>query len=322
MARKPTDTELDEHVVTDTDNELANISREYTALTHEIDERFGDIIPYQRDRVIQETRFLLNQSAEAMLEAGKRLIQLKEHEPHGSYLEALEMIGVDRFAAAKMMKAALKFSNVRSNAHLMSFGKTKLIELAVLDDEEIQELSEGGTVRGVQPDEISCMSVRELRAALRKAKSDRDKEIAELRESLEAKSKLIAAKNEKIDELSTKLDKRQYAEPEDNTSRYVLDLQNEALAIAVKIQTSLMARIVAVLDAHEAERQEHARLLVAQALGQIVSMARTVGKDVDVLPTEDAPSIFREAAGDDDREIWAKINADLAEQNAQAGTVN
>ncbi|HYE35489.1 hypothetical protein [Methylocaldum sp.] len=322
MSRKPTETELDEHVVTDAGNELAHVSREYTALTHEIDERFGDIIPYQRDRVIQETRFYLAQSAETLLEAGRRLVQLKEHEPHGDWLNTLDQIGIHPRAAQRLMAAAVKLANTTLVSRLKSPSKTKLIELATLDDDEIQELGEGGTVRGLKLDEIDRMSPTELRAALRKAKTDNQKQLADLKGDLDAKAKLIAAKNEKIDELSTKLDKRQYAEPEDHTSRYVLDLQNEALAIAVKIQTGLMARIVAVLDVHTPEQQEHARLLVAQALGQIVSMARMVGKDVDVLPAEDGVSLFREAAGDDDREIWAKINADLAEQNAQAGTVN
>ncbi|EEV5586337.1 DUF3102 domain-containing protein, partial [Escherichia coli] len=45
----------------------------------EIMQLFGDGLPYERDRVVHEARFYMAQSAEAMLEAGKRLILLKEN---------------------------------------------------------------------------------------------------------------------------------------------------------------------------------------------------------------------------------------------------
>jgi hypothetical protein len=45
----------------------------------EVAERFGDGLAYERERVVHEARFFMSQSAEAMLEAGKRLIQLKEN---------------------------------------------------------------------------------------------------------------------------------------------------------------------------------------------------------------------------------------------------
>lgn len=43
----------------------------------EIMQQFGDGLPYERDRIVHETRFYMAQSAEAMLEAGKRLVILK-----------------------------------------------------------------------------------------------------------------------------------------------------------------------------------------------------------------------------------------------------
>ncbi|EMV2347391.1 DUF3102 domain-containing protein, partial [Escherichia coli] len=56
----------------------------------EIMQQFGDGLPYERDRVVHEARFYMAQSAEAMLEAGKRLIILKENEPHGEFIKILE----------------------------------------------------------------------------------------------------------------------------------------------------------------------------------------------------------------------------------------
>ena len=45
-----------------------------------------------------------------------------------------------------------------------------LLAMVVLEDDEIQELNDGGSVRGVTLDEIDRMSARELREALRKEK--------------------------------------------------------------------------------------------------------------------------------------------------------
>ena len=56
----------------------------------EIMQQFGDGLPYERDRIVHETRFYMAQSAEAMLEAGKRLVILKENEPHGDFINILE----------------------------------------------------------------------------------------------------------------------------------------------------------------------------------------------------------------------------------------
>lgn len=56
----------------------------------EIMQQFGDGLPYERDRIVHETRFYMAQSAEAMLEAGKRLVILKENEPHGEFINILE----------------------------------------------------------------------------------------------------------------------------------------------------------------------------------------------------------------------------------------
>ncbi|UZR27460.1 hypothetical protein [Methylococcus mesophilus] len=121
----------------------------------ETDRQYGDILPYQLDRVTQEIRFLLNQSAEAMLEAGRRLIQIKDREPRGEFMDAVQKIGIDQFVASKLIRAARKFSNLRSNANLMALGKTKLIELAVLDEDEIDELANDQEVRGL----VTCSPI-------------------------------------------------------------------------------------------------------------------------------------------------------------------
>lgn len=55
--------------------------------------------------------------------------------------------------------------------------QTKFLELLVLDDDEIQVLEDSGKVRGIELDTIECMSVSELRAALRNERESTQKQI-------------------------------------------------------------------------------------------------------------------------------------------------
>src|SRR5690606_18732096 len=126
---------------------------------------------------------------------GSRLLLLKEQCEHGDFMERVERLDIAPRMAQKFMQVSLKFANAPSTAHLQKLGKTKLIELLALDDEEVKELEYAGSVRGIALDEIDRMSCSELRKQLRDAKA-KD----------EAKDKLLAKKNGEIDQLHTKLD--------------------------------------------------------------------------------------------------------------------
>jgi len=184
----------------DLEETIATSTQQMAEHTTQIMNTFGDGLVYERNRIVGEARFFMAQSADAMLEAGKRLIVLKENEPHGEFAEILvSQLGIETRIAQKMMQAALKFlspklgSNAKSISHL---GKTKLYDLMLLDDDSIVELTEGGTVAGLTLDKIESMSCGELRKALREA-----------REDITAKNEVIADKSGKIDELSTSLRK-------------------------------------------------------------------------------------------------------------------
>ncbi|KFK92749.1 MULTISPECIES: DUF3102 domain-containing protein [unclassified Serratia (in: enterobacteria)] len=156
--------------------------------------QFGDGLPYERERIVHEARFYMAQSAEAMLEAGKRLIILKENEPHGDFsLIITEQLGMAERTARLMMQAAVKYHSPQLESKrqaLAVLGKTKLFELMTEDDEELAELADGGTIAGMTLDDIDRMTSRELKAALR-----------ETREDLDAKRRTVAEKDEKINEL-------------------------------------------------------------------------------------------------------------------------
>lgn len=215
-------------------DDLREIDGRTTSLV-EIDFRFGDGTAYDRLRVVQETRFFMAQSAEAMLEAGKRLILLKEHEPHGEFVEIAEnQLNLELRSAERMMKAALKYMSPKlasKSTALSTLGKTKLFELMSQDDEALAALTEGGTVAGLSLDAIDRMTTRELRAALRAANEEK-----------EAKDRLLAEKNTRLDELQSRpLASRTW----DDTAKALIE-ESDALFVILQEQ---LARLMVVQQA-------------------------------------------------------------------------
>lgn len=145
-----------------------------------------------------EIRFYQRRSVEAVLELGKRLLLLKELTQHGEFTKRIEGLGMGADLSRRIMAATLKFSKRESNRVLEAAGtQSKLLELVVLDDAEIEALESGESVRGVTLDKIETMSVRELKAALRESKAD-----------LEASREAVARRDEKVRSLEEELNKK------------------------------------------------------------------------------------------------------------------
>lgn len=138
-----------------------------------------------------EVRFYQQRTVESCMEIGKRLLLIKEQTPHGEFNKRIEILNFTPRMAQKFMSAVLKFSKTNSNSLLQKAGnQTKLLELVMLDDDEIELIEQGGSIGDVSLDTIETMSVRELKKALRDAKSD-----------IEAKEQVIKTKDQKANEL-------------------------------------------------------------------------------------------------------------------------
>ena len=159
-----------------------------------IDRKFGGLVEYQIDRVVSEAAFFLNQGSESFFEAGKRLLLLKEHEQHGDFLKALDRIGIDDRAARKLMTVAARFADTKA---LSALPRTKLFELAILDDEGLAELDRGGTASGLTFDDVDRMGVRELRESLRREREAHAEDNDNNEKLLEKKDKKINALDKK-----------------------------------------------------------------------------------------------------------------------------
>ncbi|WP_406850639.1 hypothetical protein WH390_02195 [Candidatus Arsenophonus nilaparvatae] len=301
----------------------------------EVMARFGDGLPYERERIVHEARFYMAQSAEAMLEAGKRLIILKENEPHGEFTKILEKdLGLIPQTARRMMQASLKFLGngieAPKRATLGVLGKAKLYELLTENDEDLDVLAEGGTIAGLTLDDVDRMSVRELRAALRKDESalkrsqqlvaEKEKQLQQLSQQLAGKTSTAATSDEQAP-----LDTQQWVTL---TLEGVGDrLKSERLRLGLSQEIFAERCGVKKLTQYNYEKSERhpdaAYLVSAKALGVDVNYLITGERSdeasaLDVVRDEEEATLlttFRHIPGET-REVAQRTLAAMAEKKA------
>ncbi|WGM00983.1 DUF3102 domain-containing protein [Arsenophonus nasoniae] len=217
-------------------------------------DKYGEGLPYERERIVHEARFYMAQSAEAMLEAGKRLIIIKENEPYGEFTKIVtEQLGLADRTARLIMQAAIKYTSPRLESQRQTFaglGKAKLFELMTQGDEDLAELAEGGTIAGLTLDEVDRMSVRELKEKLR-----------ETRDSLEASRRLANEKDQKINELS---ENRLLTQHRPLGEEGIRQLREEIGLVGFDVKAMLMGRFregLEKLHSHSGDITSHADYL-------------------------------------------------------------
>lgn len=261
MPRKPSpEAPAAKATTRDTEIEAAHDAADQrSVMLAEIQQKFGDGVEYDRNRVMTEAQFFFKQGNEAAFALGKRLILLKEHEGHGFFIKALDTIEMDRMAAWRLMTNTAKFSNVTPMLHLP---QTKLLALSFMDDAEIDALAKGGTVAGLELDEIECMSVRELKAALRKEKEER-----------EADQEILAQKQAKIDKLERSKLKKQPFDEDLELGTTALKKQADICEKSLRAMFEVLEKISGVLpnvpEDQAATVSEQVLLQVNRALGKV-----------------------------------------------------
>lgn len=128
------------------------------------------------DTLTTEILMLKQQTAQNIIEIGKRLTQVKDSLGHGEWLPWLEQkVQFNRVTAWKFMKAAKEFSNVSAIKHLDSTKVLALLDLPSEDREEFtstsHELPSGETKT------VDEMTTRELQAAI-KAKKEAEQKLS------------------------------------------------------------------------------------------------------------------------------------------------
>ena len=254
---------------------------EQAAMLHssEVMRLWADGEVYDEKVFIERGRLKFREAQEAFFEFGRVLVVLKEHMPHGKFQETVKReFNIAPQSARRMIQATVKFCSpqlLKAQPKLLTLGKSKLFELMTEDDEDLQELADGGSVNGITLDDVDRMTIKELRAALR-----------ESRDTAEAKDKIIADKNKKVDELAEKLAKKQTGKepsPEDVGSE--LTMQLSSLEVAARSDLSRFAEVFEQMLAHgEANGYDHRPQMVA-AINQIIRDAETL-RERFTLPQE------------------------------------
>lgn len=212
MARRPANTENESTAVAETEatglTAAAAAATQLAIIDHERTEKVralattlhytGPIHPDALEAVAIEAQRHIHAGLFAL---GTSLILLRESCEHGDFLDRLDRIGVEPRVAQKSMQLARKFSNAPMSAHLENLGKSRLLELIVLDDEQIEELTTTGQTGELALDDLATMSIKDLRNTIRSLRGD-----------VEAKDAVLAKTNEKLTKLQVQLKKKVVAD--------------------------------------------------------------------------------------------------------------
>ena len=261
-------------------------------------EQWGNGETYNEERWIERGRQAVRQTMEGMFELGRALIILKEHTEHGRFMEIVKsQFGIGHAETARLMSATQRFATPqmqKAAPKLMDLGKSKLLELLVEEDVTLVGFAEGEEVNGMTLDDVDRMTVRELRVALR-----------ESRETAEAKDKVIADKNKKVDELAEKLAKKQKGAKEPKAEDVGSDLlmMLSSLEVSIRSQVSRLKELFDQLNAHrEAHGINHTAKMVG-TLNQIILDCETLRENYALpteAPTDDVPEWLADVGNTED----------------------
>lgn len=162
-----------------------------------------ELTEFNIEKTTAEILILKDQTAQNIIEIGKRLIKVKENLEHGEFTEWLKQkVDISHRTANNFMKVATTFSNSQAIANL---GSTKLFLLAGLEEEERQEV--------MQENNVEEMTTRELEQVIKEKKQIKEQLEAEQDYSSELQE-AIKQKEEKIRELQIEIEKIQIPEKE------------------------------------------------------------------------------------------------------------
>lgn len=219
--------------------------------------------------------------ANGWLRIGLRLLAIKEHEPHGVFQQVVDKrLGMHPRTAQRFMLVAVRFAGRRlggKSDNVSHLPYSKLLELAALEDDDLDSLEEGKTVQGLTLDKIDQMSTRELRDALRK--KDQDIEAKDSR--AEKRERELERKTAEIARLKRQSLK---ADPDQLTTDLRRELTGEAIGIEALIVadgkdvSSLRTRIAALVDHGEATGEDQ-RVYIAGICAQLERCLHLVRSD-------------------------------------------
>ena len=283
--------------VRDGEHTLVEAQLQHNAAVRAVALRVGYQLPADAadpDLIQRDIAANMRRSVEACLEVGRGLMVLKEACQHGEFSARLDVLGIDTRVAQRFMQSAVKFSNAASTPLLKAArNQTKLFEMLVLDDEQIEELELTGQTGELKLDDVATMSVKELRKKLR-----------ELKAEVEAAEERIAVRGQQRDEAEEQARGFKKLLPDGKVDALMAEAtkqMNDALAaINGKFRQALLA--LEALDQGEAGIKDY-RPMAAGLVGQLQQSITTIRDEfllVDII-------------GDGTPE-WMRATADLGDE--------
>lgn len=248
-------------------NSLALAHREADTRARAVAVQLGYQLPADStdpDLIQRDIAANMRRSVEACLEVGKGLRVLREATPHGHFMSRVEALGIEASVARRFMDAAVKFSK-RAAPHVLAAAgnQSKLFELLVLDDEQLEELELTGQTGELALDDVATMSMKELRTAVR-----------ELRGEEAASKALLEKKNAKIDALSRRIKRQTPDEALKDLQAEATSLMNDALGC---IRGNLRQAILAVRNHGDEDHTPFLAGLLGQVQADLVALREEFG---------------------------------------------
>ncbi|MEO1819271.1 hypothetical protein [Pseudomonas sp.] len=217
-------------------NQMAVLNAEQESRVRAVAEQLGYALPADctsPELIQRDIASNMRRSVEACLEIGRGLRVLKEACPHGEFINRLDSLSMDYSVAKRFMQAASKFAIGATSRQITEVigSQSKLFEMLVLDDEQIEELELTGQTGELTLDDVATMSVKELRKALREA-----------RDNLQAKDRVLTARNDKLSELEHQLAKQPKViviKPDEEAAK----LRKEVVTTTYELETQLQGTL-------------------------------------------------------------------------------
>jgi hypothetical protein len=160
-------------------------------------ENMQELTEFNIEKTTAEILILKDQTAQNIIEIGRRLIEVKERLEHGEYLKWLkEKVDFTERTAQRFVKVATVFSNTTPVSHL---GTRKLLALAGLDEEDRQEV--------MKENKVKDMTTRELERVVKEKKEikkqlEEEQELSnDLQEEIKEKEKQIKTLQNEIENI-------------------------------------------------------------------------------------------------------------------------
>ncbi|WP_018651577.1 DUF3102 domain-containing protein [Actinobacillus capsulatus] len=292
-----------------TENSTALSTENYVRHSMAIMQKWGNGEVFDKKLFVDRGKHCQQAMTGQMLEFGRVLIILKEHLAHGEFTETVQTeFGITRSTASRFMQATIKFCGdglQDTTPKLVQLGKSKLLELMAQDDDDLKELAEGGTIANLTLDEVDRMSVQELRKALRNAKAEK-----------EAMGKVLANKDNKINELDMELAKKKKDIETRSPDRKGGDLRKEVSQIAYGAEAILRGQVRPAFDALLEHSEESGMDHTQFMSGVVAEIELALIELKDTYGLNDVPSASVDWSGKGDESLGDALDAIIAQKQA------